>query len=142
MWSKTIVARDDETAAAREQLRIRRRLATVRGPFAGAAGLVSVVVLVAGCGGGATTSSASRAAAGGASTDAPVLRAGDERVFPAGELAVGSTIACVSDGLRAETQVPEAGVGVSISGITWTKDARATIDIEVLASGDVRASCE
>ena len=108
---------------------------------AGAAGL-AIVVALAGCGGGATTSGASRAAASRSDTNAPVLRAGEERTFPAGELATGSTIACRSGGVRAEAQVPEASGNTSTSGHAWTKDAQATIQIAVLVNGDVRASCE
>ena len=115
----------------------------MRRAFGAAAGLVSVVVVVTGCGGGgATTSSASRTAAGRSSSDVPVLRAGEQPTFPAGELATGSTIACVSNGVRAEAQVPEADGNLSTSGHAWTKGAGASITIAALASGDVKASCE
>jgi hypothetical protein len=105
------------------------------------AGVVLAVVL-GGCGGGGTTSGADRAAGARSSTDAPVLRAGEKRTFPAGDLAARSTVACVSSGLRAEAQVPEAGGNTSTSGHAWTKDARATIRLDVLAAGAVTASCE
>jgi hypothetical protein len=112
--------------------------------FVGAFAVLSAVA-VAGCGGCGSTStsgSTSQPASARSTEDAPVLHAGEERTFPAGQLAPGSTIVCVSGGIRAEAQVPEPGGNESTSGYGWTKDANAAINVDVLSSGDVRASCE